>query len=407
MQNHTEHRHDAPTQTGAMPRREFLKTAAVAGAGLVILPSGVVSGAGAPSNTLNIAMIGAAGRARAHFGSASKENIAALCDVDAKHLQGAAKKYPKAKTYVDWRKCLDQKDLDAVICCTTDHTHAFVSSWALNRDLHLYCEKPMGITVNEVRLLREKYLAKKDKLATQQGTQRHQQPNFNRVRELVIDGAIGELKAAWAWGNRKLGRPGYLPGKGSPPKTLDYDLWLGPAPYHPYNPGYFHGCLGWNMYRDFGTGQVGDMGSHTMDLVWNAIDAGLPTTAEASGDKFNPDIVPVRMTATWDIPANDWRPGIKVTWCMGGDMPKSPKGYVDLNKIGHGAMFKGDKGFVVCDFGSRFLMPWGSDADLSYYNKRPKDKMLPDLGHFQQDWIDACKGDLKTACDFKYSGDMM
>ena len=408
MKHEKERRQDIPTQTGAMPRREFLKTAAAAGAGLVVLPSGVISGAGAPSNTLNIAMIGAAGRARAHLGSASKENIAALCDVDAKHLQGTAKKYPKAKTYVDWRKCLDQKDLDAVICCTTDHTHAFVSSWALNRDLHLYCEKPMGITVNEVRLLREKYLAKKDKLATQQGTQRHQQPNFNRVRELVIDGAIGELKAAWAWGNRKLGRPGYLPGKGIPPKTLDYDLWLGPAPYHPYNPGYFRGCLGWNMYRDFGTGQVGDMGSHTMDLVWNAIDAGLPTTAEASGDKFNPDIVPVRMTATWDLPANDWRPGIKVTWSMGGDMPKSPKGHVDLNKIGHGVMFKGEKGYVVADFGSRILMPWGNDADLSYYNKRPKEKMIPDLGHFQEDWLKSCKDpSRKTACDFKYSGDMM
>jgi len=401
-------RKQIPTQTGAMPRRHFLKTAAAAGAGLVILPSGVVSGASSPSNKLNIAMVGAGGRARAHYGTAAKENIAALCDVDANNLAKAATKYPKAKTYVDWRKCVDQKDLDAVICCTTDHTHAFVCCWALNRDLHVYCEKPMGITVNEVRTVREKYLAKKDKLATQQGTQRHEYPNFNRVREFIRDGAVGELKAAWAWGNRKLPRDGYLPGEGIAPKTLNYDLWLGPAPYHPYNKGYFRGCLGWNMYRDFGTGQIGDMGAHTMDLVWNAIDADLPTTAEASGEKHNPDIVPVRMTATWDIPKNDWRPDIKVTWCMGGDMPKSPMGWLDLNKIGHGALFKGDKGFVVTEFTKMVFVPYGKNCDLSYWNKRPNDAILPDLGHFQEDWLKACKDpSRKTACDFKYSGDMM
>jgi len=407
MKHESERRQDVPTKTGAMPRREFLKTAAAAGAGLVVLPSGVVGGASAPSNTLNIAMIATGGRAGAHFGTASKENIVALCDVNEDHLAKAAKRFPKAQTYIDWRKCLDQKGLDAVICCTTDHTHAFVCSWALNRDLHIYCEKPMGITVEEVRLLRAKYLAKKNKLATQQGTQRHQDPNFNRVRELVVDGAIGELKAAWAWGNRQIPRPGYLPGEGIPPKALHYELWLGPAPYHPYNRGYFGGCLSWNMYWDFGTGQVGDMGAHTMDLAWNAIDAGVPTTAKASGDKFNPEVVPVRMTATWDMPKNDWRPAIQLTWCMGGDMPKSPMNFIDLNKIGHGAMFKGDKGFIIADFQKRVLIPYGKDTDLSYYNKRPKEKMLPDLGHFQQDWLDACKGDLKTACDFEYSGNMM
>jgi len=394
-----------------MKRRDMLKAGA-AGAGLLVLRSGMLLGADAPSNKLNIAMIGTWGRAGAHFGRASQENIVALCDVDERHLAQAAKKFPKAKTYVDWRKCLEQKDIDAIICATTDHTHAFISCWALNRDMHVYCEKPMGITVNEVRTLRAKYLAKRDKLATQQGTQRHAYENFNRVRELIVDGAIGELKAAWAWGNRQIRRPGYLPAAGDPPPYLHYDLWLGPAPFHPYNPGYFKGgpgsnCLSWNMYWDFGTGQVGDMGSHTMDLVWNAIDADLPTTASATGEKFNPEVVPVRMTAVWDIPANDWRPGITVTWCMGGDMPRSPMGFIDLKRIGHGAMFKGEKGFVVADFRNRALIPYGRGADLSYYNKRPKEKMLPPIGHFLGQWIEACKGDKKTACDFDYSGRMM
>jgi predicted dehydrogenase len=389
-------------------RREFLKSTAAAGVGL-ILPSGVLSGANAASNKLNVAFIGTWGRADAHYGHISTENIVALCDVDENHLAHGAKKFPKAKTYVDWRKCLEQKDIDAVICCTTDHTHAFIANWALNRDMHVYCEKPLGNCVNEARLVRAKWLQKKHKLATQVGTQRHAKPNFERVRELVKDGAIGELTDAYAWGNRQIPRPGYPKANGQPPKHLHYDLWIGPAQWHPYNPEYFSrgpgmNCLSWNMYWDFGTGQVGDMGSHTIDLVWNAIDAGLPTTAQGEGDPYNPEVTPVKLHTSFDIPANDWRGPVRVHWYQGGAMPRSPKGYVDLNKIGHGAMFKGTKGYVICDFDSRILLPFGDDADMTYYKGRTKDKVIPPLGNFQREWVDACKGDLKTSCDFVYGG---
>ena len=390
-------------------RRQFLKSTAAAATGLTILPGGTLFGSNAPSNKLNIALIGTWGRGGAHFRSISSENVVALCDVDENHLTGAVKKWPNAKTYVDWRKCLEQKDIDAVVCCTTDHTHAFVANWALNRDLHIYCEKPLANCVNEARVVKAKWLTKKNKLATQVGTQRHAKPNFNRVRELIIDGAVGELKHVYAWGNRRIPKPGYLPAKGTPPKTLHYDLWLGPSPFHPYNPEYFAGgpganCLKWNMYWDFGSGQIGDMGSHVMDLAWNAIDAKLPTSIIAEGDPFNPEVTPVKMEATCQFPANDWRGPIGFTWCQGGAMPRSPKGYIDLNRIGHGVMFKGSKGFLVADFDSRVLLPFGNDADMSYYNRRDKDEMIPDLGHFQGEWINAAKGDLKTSCDFIYSG---
>jgi predicted dehydrogenase len=403
---------DRPTKAGAVPRRRFLKSAVAAGAGLVVLPSGTLLGAGAPSNKLNIAMIGTWGRAGAHFRTVMKENVVALCDVDERHLASAAKKFPKAKTYVDWRNCLDQKGLDAVICCTTDHTHAFITNWSLNRGLHVYCEKPLGNSVEETRVVRANYLKNKDKLATQVGTQRHAIENFNRVRELVRDGAIGELSAAYAWGNRQLRRPGYLPAQGEPPSHLHYDLWIGPSPFHPYNPGYFKGgpgmnCLSWNMFWDFGSGQVGDMGSHTMDLAWNALDADLPTTAEGEGEPVNPEVSPVELHTSWDIPANDWRPAIRLHWYQGGPMPKSPKNYVDLKKIGHGAMFKGSKGFVVADFSSRILMPYGRESDLTYYKPRTKDTVLPPLGHFQEEWTNACKGDLKTSCNFDYGGKLI
>ncbi|OHB79792.1 MAG: oxidoreductase [Planctomycetes bacterium RBG_16_55_9] len=388
-------------------RRQFLKSTAAAGMGLVILPSGVLSSANAPSNKLNVALIGVGGRGRAHQGPVSSENVVALCDVDENNLAAAAKKFPNAKHYVDWRKCLDQKGLDAVICCTTDFTHAFVAIWAMNRGLHIFCEKPLGNSIEEARVVRQTYLKNKHKLATQCGTQRHANPNFNRVRELILDGAIGELTDVYAWGNRQIPKPGYLPAEGEPPKHLHYDLWLGPSPWHPYNPGYFGGCLKWNMYWDFGSGQIGDMGSHTMDLAWNAIDTTLPTTAEGKGDPFNPDVTPVKLESHFDMPANNGRGAIRLSWYQGGAMPRSPKPYVDLNKIDHGVMYKGTKGYVIADFTSRLVLPFGDTADMTYFKRRSEDEVIPNMSHFQEEWTNACKGNLKTSCDFEYSGNLI
>ncbi|MDO8543329.1 MAG: Gfo/Idh/MocA family oxidoreductase, partial [Opitutaceae bacterium] len=390
-------------------RRQFIKSASVTGAGLLILKSGTLFGQNRPSNKLNIALIGVWGRGLAHYNVLKNENVVALCDINEQRLPVALKTFAGAKTYVDWRKCIEQKDIDAVVCCTPDHHHAHIAIWAMNRDKHVYMEKPIALTVAETRAVRALYLKKKNKLATQAGTQRHAIPNFSRVKEMVRDGAVGTLQGAFAWGNRQLPRPGYLPGEGLPPATLHYDLWLGPAPFHPYNPGYFSGgpganCLQWNMFWDFGTGQVGDMGNHTMDLAWNAIDATHPTAVEAKGDPVNPDVTPVKMEAHFEHPANDWRPGIRVSWYQGKVFPTSPKKYIDLDGIGHGAMFKGTKGVLLADFNSRMLIP-DAKADLTDYKIRPKDKMLPEIGGFQEQWINACKGDpTKTSCNFDYNG---
>src|SRR5256886_6624531 len=283
-----------------MKRRQFLKTAAKIGATTLILPRVKLFGADAPSNKLNVALIGTWGRGEAHFGALSTENVVALCDIDENHLAFGAKKFPAAKTYFDWRKMIEQKDINAIVICAADHHHAIAANWAMNRGLHVYCEKPLANTVEEARTVRANYLKNKNKIATQCGTQRHEHENFNRLRELVQDGAIGELESVSCWGNRQIPKPGYLPAAGDPPSHLHYDLWLGPAPYHPYNPGYFSGgpganCLCWNMYWDFGNGQIGDMGSHTMDLAWNPIDGGLPTSAEAKGDPYNPEVSPVKL----------------------------------------------------------------------------------------------------------------
>lgn len=390
-----------------MKRRQFLKSVAFAGAAGLILPKTRLFGAEAPSKKLNVAIIGTGHRAEAHYAGLASENVVALCDINEQHLAAAARKFPKAKRYIDWRKCLEQKDIEAVVCCTLDHTHAFIANWSMNRGKHVFMEKPLANTVEEARLVRANYLKNKNKLATMVGTQRHANANFNRVRELILDGAIGEVQEVSAWGNRQVVRAGYLPFAGPVPPYIHYDLWIGPAPFHPYNPEYFKGgCLRWNMYWDFGSGQVGDMGSHTMDLAWNALDAELPTAIEAKGDPFNPEVTPVKMEAHFELPANSWRQAIQCSWYQGGAMPESPSRYIDLEKIGHGVLFEGSKGALVADFTTRTIYP-RPDGDMTYYKPRTKAELLPPVGNFQGQWIDACKGSLKTCCDFDYGGKMM
>jgi hypothetical protein len=368
-----------------MQRRDLLKSAA---AGLTILRSGTLRGQNAPSNKLNIALVGVWGRGTAHYNVMRNENVVALCDINDLRTKEAVQIFPKAKTYFDWRRMLDQKDIEAVIICTADHHHAFIANWAMNRGMHVYCEKPVGITVEEARTVRATYLKNKAKLATQHGTQRHAYPNFERLRELILDGAIGELKTVHSWDARQLPRPGYPKGEGMPPASLHYEQWIGPSPYHPYSPQYFGGssglnCLFWNMYRDFGVGQMGDMGAHTMDLVWNAIDAGAPSAIEVDqevSDKYNPDICPVKLKVTFDHPGNSWRGPVQLVWYQGGLKPDAPKAYIDLSKVGNGAIFEGTKGTIFADFNTRVVIPNNDDGDFTYYKRRDASQLLPLIG---------------------------
>ena len=170
-----------------------------------------------------------------------------------------------------------------------------------------------------------------------------------------------------------------------PPSFLHYEQWIGPSPYHPYSPQYFGGssglnCLFWNMYRDFGVGQMGDMGAHTMDLLWNSIDAGAPTSIEVDqevSDKFDPNITPVKLKATFEHPANHWRGPVTVVWYQGGLKPATPRMYVDVSRIPNGAIFEGSKGSIVADFTSRIILPNNDDGDLTYYKRRSPDALLP------------------------------
>jgi len=381
-------------------RRTFLKQTAAAGAGVMILKSGILRGE-SPNNKLNVAGIGVGGRGWGDINSCRSENIVALCDVNSKNLARAAKQFPKAKTYKDWRKCLEQKDIDAVVCATTDHTHAFVNVWAMNRGKHVYSEKPLANSVEEARLVRETYLKNKDKIATQMGTQIHASDNYRRMVELVRRGAIGTVKDAHVWCSRTPRGGSYLAEQKPVPDWIDWDLWIGPAPFHPYNRGYLGGCLAWNRFWDFGSGQIGDMGSHMMDMACWALDLKLATTCQAEGSPLSTDTCPTWLRATWDHPANDWRPAIKVHWHDGGKKPGMPMKIIDRDAAFKAALYRGDKGWLLCDYGWRILRPSG---DLTYFKPpKPGELIPPSLGHHKE-WINACKTDKKTTCNFDYSG---
>jgi len=288
-------------------RRTFLRNSAAVGAGLVVLKSGILRAGNSPNEKLNIAVIGVGGRGRSNLNGVKEENIVALCDVNSQNLAKAAEQFPQARTYEDWRKCLEQKNIDAVVCSTTDHTHAFVNVWAMNRGKHVYCEKPLANSVEEARLVRKTYLKNSGKIRTQMGTQIHASDNYRRMVELIRGGAIGTPSEVRVWCSREPKGGSYLPEVKPVPDHINWDLWVGPAPMHPYNPGYIGGCLKWNRFWDFGSGQIGDMGSHMMDMAYWGLDLKLPTTCKAEGTPFNSDTLPLWLTAEWDHPANDCR----------------------------------------------------------------------------------------------------
>ena len=383
-------------------RRTFVKASAAAGLALGAAPA--VLSAKNPNEKLNVAGIGVGGQGWGDINACKSENIVALCDVNAKNLARAAKQFPKAKTYVDWRKCLEQKDIDAVVCATTDHTHAFINIWAMNRGKHVYCEKPLANSVEEARLVRRTYLKNKGKIATQHGTQIHASDNYRRFVELIRAGAIGVPKSARVWCSRVPKGGGHLPEVKPIPDNIDWDLWIGPSPMRPYNPAYVGWCLKWNRFWDFGSGQIGDMGSHMMDMACWGFDLGLATTCEAKGSAQSDATVPTWLTATWDHPANDWRPAVKVYWYDGGKKPGMPSGVFNRDKMFKGVIFQGDKGFIVADYGYRILMMKG---DMTHYKSPKASDLIPRSPGQHKEWLIACKTGKEALCNFDYAGKMI
>ena len=381
-------------------RRDFMGAAAAAAA-FTIVPRHVLGGAGntAPSDKLNIAGIGVAGRGAGDIGEVSSENIVALCDVDFRHAAGTFKKYPKARQYRDFRRMLDKenKNIDAVVVATPDHTHAVASMMAIKMGKHVYCEKPLAHDIYEVRKLTE--AAREAKVATQLGNQGQASEATRLVCEYIWDGAIGPVREVHSWCNRPISPRGLDRPKDTPavPEGLSWDLWLGTAQERPYHPCYLP--FSWRGWWDFGTGVLGDIGCHQFVSIFRALKLGYPTSVEASTSGVNSETAPLASVVRYEFPSRGDMPPVKLTWYDGGLMPPRPAELEDGRRFG-GAddnLYVGDKGKML---GHR-LIP---EAKLKEYKQPPK--TLPRSPGHHKEWIRACKGGPPAGSNFEASGPM-
>ena len=373
-------------------RRRFLGTSAAAVGACWVRPSWAES----PNEKLDVAVVGVANRGAANLAGVSSENIVALCDVDANYLAAAAKNHPQAKLYRDFRRMLDEmaNGIDAVVVSTPDHTHAPPAAAAMSLGKHCYCEKPLTHCVYESRVLTE--LAVKNRLATQLGTQIHAGDNYRRVVELVQAGVIGPISEVHVWSAASYSA-GDRPAETPPvPDYLDWDLWLGPAPYRPYHPTYLPGR--WRGWKDFGNGGLGDFFCHYCDLAFWALDLRYPLTVEAEGPPPHPEATPPWLIVRYEFPARGDLPPVKLTWYDGGKRPPL-QAEAGLPDWASAVLFVGEKGMLLADYGRRLLWPEDKFADLT-----PPPQTIPaSIGHHLE-WIEACKGRGTTTCRFEYSG---
>jgi predicted dehydrogenase len=384
-------------------RRSFLaKTSAVAA--FTIVPSHVLGGPGyiPPSEKLNIAGVGVGGKGAGDIQSVSSENIVALCDVDWHKAAQIFKAYPQAKQYKDFRVMLDkQKDIDAVIVATPDHTHAVISMEAIRRGKHVYTQKPLTHTVHEAQSLAA--AARKYKVATQMGNQGQAGDGPRRLREKIWDGVIGPVREVHVWTDRPnngrlnifwpqgVDRPKDTP---AVPGSLDWDLWVGPAPMRPYNPAYHP--FSWRGWWDFGTGALGDIGCHRLDPIARALKLDYPTSVHAVSTLVNKETYPSGSIVTYEFPQRGDMPPVTLKWYDGGLKPDRPSELDDgLQLEINGTMYVGDKGKILNDR----IIP----DSLRRQYEPPKPTIVSSPGHYQE-WLIACKGGPSAGSNFDWAG---
>jgi predicted dehydrogenase len=401
----------------------------MAATAFTVVPSAVLGlhGQTPPSRRVNIAGIGVGGQGGADLDSISKEspgeNIVALCDADFGHAARTFRRYPNAKQFKDYRKMFDEvKEIDAVVGGTPDHHHAFASMEAIKRGKHVYCEKPLTHSVWEARQVAT--AARAAKVATQMGNQGASTEETRRLCETVWHGAIGPVREVHIWTDRPsrglfeeywpqgVARPSEAP---KVPETLDWDLWLGPAPERPYNPVY---CpFRWRGWWDFGTGALGDIGCHAFDPVFRALKLGAPLSVEASSTRVNKETFPLGSMVTYRFAArgaeaqanNPFQTGLsgaaagavempacKLVWYDGGLRPPRPEGFEDEQVMGdNGRLLVGEKGFIL---GNR-VYPETRRREVGEI-PRP---IARSAGHYR-DWVEACKGGKTPSSNFDWAG---
>ena len=396
-------------------RRGFIGTTATALAGLSVVPSYAVSGLGhaAPSDKLNIAGIGIGGKGKVNLRNMPGQNIVALCDVDWDYAAPVFDTYPKAKKWKDFRKMLDeQKDIEAVVIATPDHTHALTAAAAMELGKNVYLQKPLTHSVWESRYLAK--LAERTGVVTQMGNEGHSSDTVYEVAEVVQSGCLGTIKKAHVWTNRPIWRQGMPkpPEEVMVPKTLDWDLFIGPAPMRAYNPEY-HPWI-WRGWWDFGTGALGDMGCHLLDVPNYALKLGAPKAFQASSSLVNTESAPVAAKVSYLFPARKnlpycALPELELTWYDGGFMPARP---FDLPldapmNPGGGFMFVGEKATLIAEsYGADWKVY--KDGEEIVPETKVKLDRVPDApnggGRHEMHFVNCCKNGGKPASNFEYSG---
>jgi predicted dehydrogenase len=389
-----------------LSRRHFMGAAAAAAA-FTIVPSHVLGGANGtpPSEKLNIAGVGIGGMGQNNVRACARnDNIVALCDVDWAYAGKVFARYPNARKWKDFRKMLDeQKDIEAVVVATPDHLHTVVSMAAMQHGKHVYCQKPLTRLVSEARLLTE--TARKYKVATQMGNQGHSGNGVREICEWIWDGAIGEIREVHAWTNRPVWPQGIdRPKEVDPvPETMDWDLWIGPAPMRPYNK--IYAPFNWRGWWDFGGGALADMACHVLDPVFSALKLKYATSVEASCTAVNTETFPLASIVHFEYPAREGMPPVKIHWYDGGLKPEKPEelGSMGIGQAASNVLFMGSKGVLRCG-------EYGDDPHLfplelmrEYKRPAPTLKRIPGQAH-EQDWIRACKGGEPACSNFDYSG---
>ena len=402
-------------------RRAFIRDAGIALAGLTVVPRHVLGGAGRipPSETIQVAGIGVGGVGSGQIRSVSRQKgtrIAYLCDVDDVYAKKSYDHFPDAKRYRDYRDMLNTEagKIDAVYCGTPDHTHAVICMAAIKKNKHVCCVKPLTLAISENRTLAK--AAAERGLATQVTASASTSDNACRVREMIQDGAIGDVREVHCWSNRPLWPQGMLrpPGSDRVPSTLDWDLWIGPAAMRPfvnewsgkdlaihqvkasrkprkavYHPWNFRG------WWDFGTGALGDMGCHHFNNVFVALKLRYPTRISASSSIVFEETAPLASIVTFEFPARGGMPPVTLYWYDGGLKPPRPAELEDGRELSaSGNMYVGDKGKIL---DSRII----PESKMKAYKLPPK--TLNRRSGTWGEWVEAMRGGEEANCNFNHA----
>ncbi len=405
-------------------RRNFLQRTGIGAGGLLLGVPAFVRGQDLNSR-INVACIGVGGKGDSDVNAAAAcgGNIVALCDVDARHLNKKSEQFPDAKKFVDFRKMLEEMDksIDAVVISTPDHLHGIAASAAMNMGKHIYCQKPLTQTVFEARELVR--LAKEKNLATQMGNQGSAANGLRRAVEVVQSGVIGKPLELHVWSNRPiwpqgLDRPA---GKDPVPDGLNWDLWLGPAPMRPYLEKAYH-RFNWRGWFDFGTGALGDMACHTVNMPFRALKLGYPTAIECEmASRIYPETYPKTSRIRFEFPERGGLPPLKFWWYDGkpdpSHMPLRPYPEIVRDVIAmeskfpvSGCLIIGEKGqlFSPDDYGSKFFLKLEGEKAFTDGAKHEAtaaiEQTIPRSPGHNQEWFDMMKNGTPAYSNFEIAG---